>query len=358
MGNPDPNNQATWLHANSQNPDTIKMLFLHHPVLTVGKRYYDFDTNTYLSHDDIRRLKEMYGVDGGYNEMLRQIIFEKQKIFFDTVFAAHDHVMSYHLDRNEDKTRLCQVTAGGGGGSLQHRETAKDWEKMPFFASDHGFVSVNVMPNSTDKKIAFDFYYSTKHHRLIRFDNQSVIPMRSKECLEDEAQEELRNVFLKAYAAYMNNSSKRTQGQLGTESITEYHGPWGLSCADNLRNILNNYSPVEILEFMGLMQKSFEVRLTQPVSTSLSTIFKTLLLEQLNISYEDYIATYQAEIMPLLSSSPDSEPSQTTTLFTPVLSAHSPHLFFGNRSPSAIALNTSASEKNLRRLSFSDKSQD
>jgi hypothetical protein len=364
FGDPDPNNQATWLQTHAQNPDTIKMLFLHHPVLTVGKRFYDFDTNTYLSHDDVRRLKEVYAVQGGYNEILRQIIFEKQNISFDSVFAAHDHVMSYHLDRNINKT-LCQVTAGGGGGSLQYRETAKDWEKMPFFASDHGFVSVKVTPDLPEKKITFDFHYSLNHYRHLQFDNQNVTPILTSESAHDDAGfEELRTVFLKAYALYMDNSSKRTQGQLGLERITEYHGPWGLSCADNLRNILNNYKQVNILEFMELMQKSFEVRLTQPVSTSLSTIFKTLLLEQLNITYEDYLATHQVDaILPSPSPKDDSspsQPSQTTTLFTPVLSAHSPHLFFshGNTSPASVGLITSASEKNLRRLSYSDRSTD
>jgi hypothetical protein len=303
MSNGDEDNQAAWLQRNAQNPDTIKLIFMHHPLLTVGKRLQKPDTNVYLNPQDLEMLKSLYNIEGGYNSILRQVLIDTQKLTFNAVFSAHDHDLFYHLDRGNDQTNLCQITVGGGGGRLQNRHTVKDWNKMPFFAKEHGFVNVTITPNSADKKMLFDFHYGLDTYRHVRFDNLSLAPHRrtltageEKAEAPDEFIDKLREVFLISYAEYLNHALQRSEGTAESMHLGEYHGSKGLTSADSLRNLFNNYSPVGGNEIIQIITMTFAERKTLPTPTSLSSIFETNMLKIYMQSFESFIEDYQQKI--------------------------------------------------------------
>ncbi len=344
----DENNQANWLQRHARNPDTIKLLFMHHPLLTVGKRFHQHDTNVYLNPQDIETLKKEYNIEGGYNSILRQVLIDKQGLAFDTVFSAHDHDLFYHLDREKN---LCQVTVGGGGGKLQNRRTAKDWRQMPFFAKNHGVVNVTVTPNAQDKKIIFDFHYGLDTYRQVRFDNLSVEPYRpvlthtdEEELMADEFVNKLREVFLLSYEDYLNHALNRLDGTGEALNFVEYHGSKGLNSADSLRNLFNNYSPVDPDEIIQLLMLTFAERKTHPTPTSLSVIFAANMEKVCKQSFESLVRDYRESVNARdkeVSTSGSSTPS--TVLISPGLTG-SPYVLFGSNgsAPDLLGLGNAA----------------
>jgi hypothetical protein len=348
----DEDNQANWLQGHARNPDTIKLIFMHHPLLTVGKRFHHPDTNVYLNPQDIETLKQVYNVEGGYNSILRQVLIDKQGLCFNTVFSAHDHDLFYHLDRENN---LCQITVGGGGGALQNRRTAKDWQKMPFFAKSHGIVNVTITPNTLDKKIIFDFHYGLETYRHVRFDNLSLDPHRpllidadEEEVAADEFINKLRHVFLCSYEEYMNHAQDRMEGTGEMLNFVEYHGSKGLNSADSLRNLLNNFSPVDPDDIIQMITTTFLERKTQPTPTSLSVIFAANMEKIYKQSFESLVTAYQESVYAReKENSPSTATTPSTVLLSPGLTG-SPFVLFGLKSahgsaPDLLGLGSAAS---------------
>jgi hypothetical protein len=325
MSGTDPNNQASWLQENAQNPDTIKLIFMHHPLITVGRRAFknQYDTQFYLSEDDLKALATQHNINvhEGYNAILRQVLLIKQQLVFDTVFSAHDHVMSYHLDRTAEKINLCQITAGGGGGSLQDRCSAQLWEKMPFFSKSHGFVNVTVHPEKADKKIQFDFHYiqlplepsldhsQVKKYRHLRFDNLGLAPQRAidpRDALSVSNNiERLRAVFLEAYSSYLIRANTRQEGEID-KGYAEFHGAKGLVRADNLRNLFNNVEPLTLVEYIELLSVLYK-RYTTANNSSLSTIFEMFFKFSYEMSFDDFKIKYTNPIVEAPASPPEDD---------------------------------------------------
>lgn len=150
-GDTNPANQVNWLVA------TVKIakaagrtvaLALHHPLFTPGKRAFHNDISLYLSEDEIKSeaFQRQFGALNSsacsYNSLLRET-FKQQALVFDSVYAAHDHNLYYYNNKSTlTDYPLCQITSGGGGGSLQDREEFAEQDKMAFFLKRNGFVDV------------------------------------------------------------------------------------------------------------------------------------------------------------------------------------------------------------------------
>jgi hypothetical protein len=333
----DPNNQAVWLAANATNPDTTKMIFLHHPLKTFGKRatkhYFDWDH--YLSNDEVETLSNSFGITGGYNEMLRQIMLEHQGLQFDGVFAAHDHVMGYYNDNN-----LCQAIIGSGGGALQHRQETDTKEYIPFFANEFGFVNVKLDALRPEKTFQLDFHYSPAKPKMVRFTNRSLEPIQA---LDDRSHpnpadvpkikklkrviQEAYNTYLALNFAYAGSKDKAEAKAQETLAVPSYmssmsgyfskgsifhsvasrvgevtglaHGSNGISRADALRNFFNNYQIVSLQDCRNFMEDCFGKRFLDADSSSLITLVNSGLKARHGIDYGQFLADpHKIEVIP------------------------------------------------------------
>lgn len=158
-------NQARWLQEEVSSAKTAGrdvMLVLHHPLFTPGKRAYNSDITLYLLPDEIEYARVQFkqtftGDNPPYNTLLWDI-FKQQKLTFKTVFAAHDHSLSYfnNIESCSDpQEQLCQIISAGAGGSLQQRRNFKYQDSMGCFLKKHGVVQVTFDPSKTNS-VQFD----------------------------------------------------------------------------------------------------------------------------------------------------------------------------------------------------------
>lgn len=130
-------NQAAWFKLNYQKAEANgyqKILMQHHGFYTCGKRIKKFDTHLYLQPEEIIDLNKLFKKFQKANKELQfelptssfntihAYLFEGENFVFDEIYVAHDHFMSVYNNKLTDKHyRICQYTAGGGGGDLQSR---------------------------------------------------------------------------------------------------------------------------------------------------------------------------------------------------------------------------------------------
>lgn len=302
-------NQALFLNNHVKNPGKTKILVMHHPLRSKGKRQdkrditnllWRKDINVYLSDAEINELKEKHNIEGNYSEMLYQIMVEKQGFNFELVCAAHDHMLS--LDKDE---KLCQVITGGGGGKLQHRKLANGWKSIPFCASDFGFVELKIYPNK--KNILIDFHYSLEHRRHFSFDTskQEIIQeyLSNESFFESEINyyrgQYLRQAILKAYEMYMNSLEYAETTEYPPTAVYSlvFHGSDGIKRADDLRNLVNNYEKITFNEMAKLVKEIFVEHLLGASLDSLITFFRQA-LQDYKITYEEFIETPQNIYIP------------------------------------------------------------
>jgi hypothetical protein len=243
-----------------------------------------------LNDVEISDMKMKHGIEGNYSEMLRMTM-QKQGLVFDSVFAAHDHMMTYHLDL---ENKYCQLVLGGGGGKLQHRKIASGWRKMPFCAREFGFASVHVFPDSPDHKIIFDLHYSPKAVKRVRFNNSSVEPARPEIDMDDTAENRqrlayLRDAVLTAYQKYMDNlqTNETTSNTTKAAYASVFHGANGLERADRLRNFFNNFTPKPFAEAAEFVKSAFDQHMFGASADSLITYFN-LELNKFGINHEQF----------------------------------------------------------------------
>ncbi len=199
-GNKELNKQPAWLEHVAKNPETIKYLFMHHPLRTVGKRAFCSDIEEYLSHADIQLLiknKIIDREDESYNEVIKRLL-QKQGLNFDAVFAAHDHNMYHYNNQNEikslsesaKKTKLLrQIVAGGAGGGHHELQNRFLFEKNTHsFIKHRGFVSVQISGKPSEETL-IDYYatpdaelyygYRIKGHHL-QYNLTETTPRKQK----------------------------------------------------------------------------------------------------------------------------------------------------------------------------------
>lgn len=287
-----PHNQAIWLeHTAKQNKRAIKLVFLHHPLNTIGKRVFHPDQMLYLSASDLAELQTLK-ITGNYNQFLSQIL-QRQGLVFDAAFSAHDHSMYYYLELSKENP-LCQIVAGGGGGKLDSRSAVPYSESVPCFFKNHGFVSVRINPHALTDKLIFDFYTINQHH--LQFSHLSTQPR--KLALDDEAVAELRQLLLETCRMYLKThlgSSGNLSGFF--KNIYEHrraapHGGSGIYRADNLMNFLNRYENLTIKQIILYLTESMGYW-TTPSPESLITMIATRIQKKYDMPYDDFISQYE-----------------------------------------------------------------
>ncbi|MEO8400556.1 MAG: metallophosphoesterase [Gammaproteobacteria bacterium] len=234
-----PDNQANKLADSAKNKNSMKLLFMHHPLFSVDKRALHSDAKYYLTKLEMDKLAEL-GFKGNYNEMLDQIM-RAQELNFDAVFSAHTHSMLYHLNQSKEK-KLCQVVAGGGGGKLEDRRVFTNPQLVPAYMKNHGFVSVTTDLHDPEKKLEFDFYSVEKTH--LKFMSTSPTPVRSS-LAEVDSVIAIRKAILESCHKYLDFYSKPPP-RLSTAWVEWklFHGSAGAQRADDLINFFNRYEPI------------------------------------------------------------------------------------------------------------------
>lgn len=291
-----PHNQAAWLeHAAKKNINTIKFVFLHHPLHTIGKRVLKPDESLYLSDLEIAALQTLK-ITGNYNEMLRHV-FKRQGLRFDAAFSAHDHSMYYYLEHDKDD-ELCQVIAGGGGGKLDPRYSVPFNDRVPCFFKNHGFVRVTVNPAALEDKIIFDFHTTDKHH--LKFNQLSATPKKltAAPLALDELVKLLINacrMYLKKHLGSSGNLTSLFKNLYESRRISP-HGDLGIFRADDLINFLNTYEEISIKQIIDRLSESMAYW-TTPSPDSLVTFISSAIEKRYGINYEKFI-THAEFIVP------------------------------------------------------------
>lgn len=186
--NTEPSNQVRFLveeYRKARAAGRNIMLAMHHPLVTPGKRAYERDSKLYLKQDEMTpamaKIAEelfpgLFSEGFPYCNMLKAV-FTRQGMIFDTVFTAHDHdIYVYNNLAGEnpkpDHYPICQVTSGGGGGSVQNQKSFRDPQNMGCFLREHGVVQVTC-----GKPTRFSIH-TLELKRHFEFDNRSPEPNR------------------------------------------------------------------------------------------------------------------------------------------------------------------------------------
>jgi hypothetical protein len=247
-----PNNQALWLQAMMKiNPDAVKLGFLHHPPVTIGKRALDPDAWQYLSPEELAALKEL-GIEGSYNDMLRQI-FRRQGIHFEAMFAAHDHFMHYHVEADaKDECTNKIAVVGGGGGDLQKPVIFDDPEGNPYYESNYGFAEVVVDPDAKDKlTIAFN---NVNKQRYVFVGNNRTASVEGE---LDEMTAMLREVMLASCNAHLKTLRSSVTNTDIIQFIPKYiKAPPVAYVTSSLRNFFNQFTSPSLLEGIAEIEKT------------------------------------------------------------------------------------------------------
>jgi hypothetical protein len=288
----DANNQFTWLGSEAKkNKETIKFAFMHHPWKTLGKRALHSDAPLYLSPDQLKKLKEL-GIEGNYNQILYTIMREKQELFFDMIFCAHDHANYLCVDSD---SMFYQMVAGGGGGKLDKRYVYGQKE-VAFFMEQFGFVSVTVDPFARDHQFLLDIYGLNGHH--LQYVHPHYVPRRSRSVSEEKPHVvELRQALISICQLYLTKKQgsyrdlagkfigavkENVGGQLGWHILT------GKSRADDLLTYFNGYECHDIAKIVDYLKQSFsEWKLVN--EDSLITVIDNMFREKYGLSYSAFI---------------------------------------------------------------------
>ena len=174
----------------------------HHPRYTSGKRSIpaEYDSGHYLSGSEISELqKELQTTTASYNGLIAAI-YQKEGLDSDIDFVAHDHFCSYYNEREntQDRKKLCQLTAGGGGGDLQSRATFVKHPYVAYHLKQTGFSKISFDAQNP-KELHIDTYTTNGHH--LHFTDQSKEAIYEKS--NDQQLEALRSQMLKLADSYL-----------------------------------------------------------------------------------------------------------------------------------------------------------
>ncbi len=244
-------NQTVWLETKvkeAQANGRKVMLALHHPLVTQGKRAFISDLNLYLSKEKFQELKELLPnvtQDFSYNALLNEII-KKQELIFNAVLSAHDHYQAYYNNvLVESKHRLCQITAGGGGGGTHARKEFQTQSEMGYFIKGHGATLVKAEIDTPELKFNT---YSVGQRTPIVFTNQSPRPVHTYP--GNITPKAKRNILmlhtalldaLSDYFAFLSISEPSPQKTIKEKSAGFFsrHGKEGINRAHKLWGYLN-----------------------------------------------------------------------------------------------------------------------
>jgi hypothetical protein len=177
-------NQAIWLKENvdkAYRESKKIILALHHPPMVLNKRSSQSDVHLYLTDEEIKKVKNIFRISEkdiahiSYNELIRKVLLT-QNIAFNLILSAHDHAIYYfnNLNSRLSDYPICQVTTGGGGGTLQERLAFSDHVHLGCYLEQHGFTEI-IAPFNNDK-ISFNIYTPTSQ---LKFNNNSCTSIRA-----------------------------------------------------------------------------------------------------------------------------------------------------------------------------------
>jgi hypothetical protein len=264
-GDVHPGNQVAWLL--HEYPVAVKagkktILALHHPPVTPGKRAFHNDIHLYLSNEELtsQEFKTLFGEllqckTLSYNALIKEIL-KQNNLVFDLVLAAHDHDVYYINNKERLQTNsvheypICQVTSGGGGGSLQKRESFDDQADMGCFLKRHAVTDV-YCPARGPIEFRIHTLPKSKHDHAfqLHFDVNDPNPYRSYPEIstsEINAIKKFRVVVLNAvdkYFAFLAPHQAKENGKfLGNTpwSGNVSHGHSGVERAHIIWAYLNN----------------------------------------------------------------------------------------------------------------------
>lgn len=273
-------NQAKWLvqQLNQAKRDGRKtILAMHHPIATPGKRAYHNDMGQYFSKQEKLAVKQHFNLDHNvsYNTLLKAC-FAEQGLNFDLFLAAHDHAIYYYnnnevqpvlpnneikasvsssmqnLERKINDYKVCQVTSGGGGGSLQNRVYFDEQQNMGCYYKKHGLVAVrrtdagfNISICPLDKKNQLEFSHTS-------LDALRIYPNRlsAEECARIKRLCETVNRAINTYFKFLASEQKKSKGEFFTKTPVKgniSHGFDGVNRVHELWAYINNHEADDYL---------------------------------------------------------------------------------------------------------------
>ncbi|MBX3708698.1 MAG: metallophosphoesterase [Gammaproteobacteria bacterium] len=227
----DPYNQAVWIK--QQYDEAIKqkkstLFAMHHPLFALGKRAYPsgWDAKHYLKPKEITLLNHILTLspdnknfkeqlihlftenddttkletNANYNEILRKIFYQFQKMSPNIVCTAHDHAIYYYNNNNDltPEPKLCQVVSGGGGNEeLQHRLFFGQQENLGCFLRNHGCAILSCDPQHP---VIFNINIFSVDGKHLQFTSQDNVPYRMVE--NDNRTKKIREIVLSACVKY------------------------------------------------------------------------------------------------------------------------------------------------------------
>lgn len=163
--------------AKQKTPERNNVLAMHHPLVSVGKRYPGsevYDIEQYLlpeyRYTGNRAISMNQLLLNKLDTMMSELNKTKNNYSIDLILCAHDHFLA---DSYIDALACRQLTIGGGGGDLQEVKVRKATD---FSAEQHGFVKIIFDKDG----ISYKFYNQTLE--LLHKNNIASVQPRLREC--------------------------------------------------------------------------------------------------------------------------------------------------------------------------------
>ncbi len=264
-------NQVYWFNRSIQKrPDVRKVVIQHHPLLPVGKRYFDSNIKLYLDDDEILNLVEIFGIECeelnkvNFNHLLKKS-FEKSGILekIDVLIHSDDHASAlynssvFSKDGKVIKKGFCQLNVGGGGGEFQNIKNFSDIRQILIY-SGYGCCSVTFYKD----EIIFRIYNIKSENPLDWhsqgkswvFSNKSLTPVfdwsQFLNVLEKELYLQLRGLILEAIYDYFDAYEQyKKDKNTFVRSVSEKLGLFGAEGRNRgmlLIGLVNNPKPISI----------------------------------------------------------------------------------------------------------------
>lgn len=298
--------QALWLREeHRKNPTATKLACTHHGFLSNTKRGHpDYtDAPDYLGPAIVEKLKEEKIIPAdvtSHNQMVRQVMSPYP---FHTCISAHDHCNGCQEEKD-----ICQITAGGAGGSIQSRLTYANPLQTICYLAEHGFVLTRIPPGP-NPVITSDFltlpgshlHYVHRSGRLTKQPRSPQLQKLSEMVIAScrEFQEFLSKIKLNPL--FLKNKIIETEGLY----------PDCLKYSDKLKNYFERYEAPEMKAALLFLAEALTISSSTPATYYLSgkrllekglmsdiplfyktwqTIFNRNLETTYRMTYEEFIA--------------------------------------------------------------------
>jgi hypothetical protein len=296
------NNQAAWLAeevASAKAAGRKIILAQHHPIYTPGKRAYHNDLGIYLSKPEIALLPQFFGMQAEettpYNTFLTACL-QQQQLEFDLTLAAHDHNMYYYNNKNDvdAEYKICQVTAGVGGGPLQERSKFTEQHNMGCFVKKHGLAVISHTPKAD--KFDITLHTSDHQHRFeFNTDSSEAILHFHPDNTETNAIKRFHRVVERAineYLSFLGDKQEDRNGDFLKKTNNLSHGKEG---AERAHTIWAHIKQAQVKPYTRIVHEIYELvrwqnRFTSPAPHSLITLLDKHMVAEYGYTIEEFVA--------------------------------------------------------------------